>query len=205
MIYTYVMKDGLYINDVFVWSISSSSGLCLYWLFTVTRPQACCTRYAFKCQNVFCWSWDQLCPVCMQGFTTCDQRETQQAGVMMQTLTARLYLENTSHFPLSPITALLTQMCHQMHAESEECCLKFCVYTASLYCACPPPCATVVKMFYRWEGIASSKGSPLPQSHDGTPLRLCPDTTHQILNYFHSHFIHNHRRGCWLCMLIRWF
>lgn len=68
-----------------------------------------------------------LSSVCTQGDLACDPGKTQQAGAMMEPVTAWLspfYLENTSHLPLSSFTAPLTQMCHQLHAESEECCLK---------------------------------------------------------------------------------
>lgn len=68
-----------------------------------------------------------LSSVCTQEDLACDPGKTQQAGAMMEPVTTWLslfYLENTSHLPPSSFTAPLTQMCHQLHAESEECCLK---------------------------------------------------------------------------------
>lgn len=78
----------------------------------------------------------RLSSVCTQGDLACDLGKTQQAGAMMQPVTVWLslfYLENTSHLPPNSFTAPLTQMCHQLHAESEECCLKsLSLYTGRL-------------------------------------------------------------------------
>ncbi len=85
----------------------------------------------------------RLSRVCTQGDLACDPGKTQQAGVMMQPVTAWLslfYLENTSHLPPNPFAAPLTQMCHQLHAESEECCLKLLsLYTGRLIVPAPAP------------------------------------------------------------------
>lgn len=85
----------------------------------------------------------RLSSVCTQGDLACDPAKTQQAGLMMQPVTAWLslfYLENTSHLPPNPFTTPLTQMCHQLHAESEECCLKLLsLYTGRLIVPVPLP------------------------------------------------------------------
>lgn len=68
--------------------------------------------------------------VCTQGDLACDLGKTQQAGAMMQPVTAwlSLFCLEKNHPPptQSPKAAQLTQICYQLHAESEECCLKFC-------------------------------------------------------------------------------
>lgn len=68
--------------------------------------------------------------VCTQGDLACDLGKTQQAGAMMQPVTAwlSLFCLEKNHPPptQSPKAARLTQICHQLHAESEERCLKFC-------------------------------------------------------------------------------
>lgn len=105
--------------------------MCTYSMERGHCPWACCTRYAFSVKMFLSVMRLCLSSVCMQGDLACDLGKTQQAGVMMQPVTALLslfYLENTSPFPPNPLAALLTQMCHQLHAVSEEC-LKFCSCT----------------------------------------------------------------------------
>lgn len=114
----------------------------MYSLETEHCPRACCTRNAFKCQNV-CTSHETMSVQCeYAGGLGMWPVKTQQAGVMMHPVTPWLslfYLENTSHLPPNPLTALLTQMCHQLHAESEECCLK-CSPCTQANVLCPSPC-----------------------------------------------------------------
>lgn len=95
-------------------------------------PRVCCTHHAFSVKKCFYRSWDYVCPVCVctQGDLACDLGKTQQAGAMMQPVTAwlSLFCLEKNHPPptQSPKAAQLTQICYQLHAESEECCLKFC-------------------------------------------------------------------------------
>lgn len=112
-------------------SVLSGRGRC---------PWACCTRNAFSVNMFLSVMGLCLSSVCTQGDLACDPGKTQQAGVMMQPETAWLYLENTSHLPPNPCAAPLTQMCHQLHAESEECCLKLLsLYTGRLIVPVPLP------------------------------------------------------------------
>ena len=96
-------------------------------------------------------SWDYICPVCVcRGTCHVTRGRRNRAGVMMQPVTAwppLFYLENTSRLPPNPLAAPLTQMCHQLHAESEECCLKVCPCTqADLWC---PPATPPVPQEFR--------------------------------------------------------
>lgn len=124
----------------------------------------------------------RLSSVCMQGDLACDPGKTQQAGVMMQPVTAWLslfYLENTSHLPPNLFAASLTQMCHQMHAESEECCLKWlCLYTGRLIVVVLPApleygdnTSTGLDVL-----LPQEDGSPPSASYDGTLLGPCHAT-----------------------------
>lgn len=83
------------------------------------------TPLVSKC---FYQSWDYVCPVCVRReiWHVTQGRRNKLVQWWSQWLLGfpPFYLENTSHLPLSSLTAPLTQMCHQLHAESEECCLK---------------------------------------------------------------------------------
>lgn len=95
------------------------------WKFPEHCPQAGCS---LECQSCFVGHEIALPQfVYTRGRDMWPPERTQQAGVVMQPVTAGLslfYLENTSSLPPNALAASLTQMCHRLHAGSEGCCLK---------------------------------------------------------------------------------
>lgn len=119
------------------------------------------------------------CPVGVcRGDLACDPGKTQQAGVMMQPVTAWLspfYLENTSRLPPNPLADPLVQMCHQLHAESVECCLKCSsLYTGRLMVTILASCVCAHAP-REFRGIVTGKHAA---SDDGSPLRQHRITSH---------------------------
>lgn len=151
----------------------------LYSLPRVHCPPGYCTRYAFSVKMFLSVMRLRLSTVCTQGDMACDQRKTQQAGVMMQPVTAWLslfYLEKyqspPTQSPCSPVDANVPPVACRIWGMLFE---IVSLYTVRLIVPVPLP-APQELMYYHWEGYASYNGSPLSASHDGTLLSLCHKT-----------------------------
>lgn len=92
-------------------------------------PRVCCTHHAFSVKKCFYRSWDYVCPVCVyaRGFGMWPGEDaTSWRNDAASDCLALAVLFRKKPPTQSPKAARLTQICYQLHAESEECCLKFC-------------------------------------------------------------------------------
>lgn len=96
------------------------------WKKNIVPGRLACNAFNVQC---FYQSWDYVCPVCVRrerggmwrgedATSWCS--DAAGDGLAFPVLSRK----NTIHLPPSSFTAPLMQMCHQLNAESEECCLK---------------------------------------------------------------------------------